>query len=55
MDGLIAEHQAGDSEFEDLLALMLQQDSTGKPVLDTENIRNQIMTFLIAASSPRRS
>lgn len=46
MDGLIAEHQSGASN--DLLALMLQQDSSGKPVLDTENIRNQIMTFLIA-------
>ena len=48
IDGLIAEHRSGDREFEDLLALMLQQDSDGKPVLETENIRNQIMTFLIA-------
>lgn len=48
MDGLIAEHRSGDSEFDDLLALMLQQDSSGTPVLDTENVRNQIMTFLIA-------
>ena len=48
IDGLIAEHRSGDREFEDLLALMLQQDSSGKPVLETQNIRNQIMTFLIA-------
>jgi cytochrome P450 / NADPH-cytochrome P450 reductase len=48
IDGLIAEHRAGDREFDDLLALMLQQDPDGKPVLDTENIRNQILTFLIA-------
>ncbi|OBH41977.1 bifunctional cytochrome P450/NADPH--P450 reductase [Mycobacterium mantenii] len=48
IDGLIAEHQSGDSEFDDLLALMLQQDPDGKPVLETQNIRNQIMTFLIA-------
>jgi cytochrome P450/NADPH-cytochrome P450 reductase len=48
IDGLIAEHRSGDLEFEDLLALMLQQDPNGKPVLETENIRNQIMTFLIA-------
>lgn len=48
IDGLIAEHRSGEHEFEDLLALMLQQDSTGKPVLETQNIRNQIMTFLIA-------
>ncbi|MEB3982044.1 cytochrome P450 [Mycobacterium sp. 663a-19] len=48
IDGLIAEHRSGGREFEDLLALMLQQDPNGKPVLETENIRNQIMTFLIA-------
>ncbi len=48
IDGLIAEHRSSDRKFEDLLALMLQQDSDGKPVLETENIRNQIMTFLIA-------
>ena len=48
IDGLIAEHRSGEREFEDLLALMLQQDPSGKPVLETQNIRNQIMTFLIA-------
>lgn len=48
IDGLLAEHRSGDTEFHDLLALMLQQDSDGRPVLETENIRNQILTFLIA-------
>lgn len=48
IDGLIAEHRSGDREFEDLLALMLQQDPSGKPVLETQNVRNQILTFLIA-------
>ena len=48
IDGLIAEHRSGDRESDDLLALMLQQDSDGKPVLETENIRNQILTFLTA-------
>lgn len=48
IDGLIAEHRSGDREFDDLLALMLQEDPSGKPVLETQNIRNQIMTFLIA-------
>jgi cytochrome P450/NADPH-cytochrome P450 reductase len=48
IDGLIAEHRSDDREFEDLLALMLQQDPDGKPVLETDNIRNQILTFLIA-------
>jgi cytochrome P450 / NADPH-cytochrome P450 reductase len=48
IDGLLAEHRSGDRESEDLLALMLQQDSSGKPVLGTQNIRNQILTFLIA-------
>jgi cytochrome P450/NADPH-cytochrome P450 reductase len=48
IDGLIAEHRSGDGEYDDLLALLLQRDPSGTPVLDTENIRNQIMTFLIA-------
>ncbi len=48
IDTLIAEHRSGDSESEDLLTLMLQPDSAGNPVLSTENVRNQIMTFLIA-------
>jgi cytochrome P450/NADPH-cytochrome P450 reductase len=48
IDGLIAEHRSGDRKSEDLLAMMLQQDSSGKPALETQNIRNQIMTFLIA-------
>ncbi|HTQ17025.1 bifunctional cytochrome P450/NADPH--P450 reductase [Mycobacterium sp.] len=48
IDGLIAEHRSGNREFEDLLALMLQRDPNGKPALETQNIRNQILTFLIA-------
>lgn len=43
-DELIAEHQkAGGTD--DLLSVML---GDGTPALDTDNIRNQIMTFLIA-------
>ena len=48
IDGLMAEHSSGDREFEDLLSLMLQRDPDGKPVLETDNVRNQILTFLIA-------
>ncbi|UMB71246.1 bifunctional cytochrome P450/NADPH--P450 reductase [Mycobacterium paraterrae] len=48
IDGLIAEHRSGESEFDDLLTLMLQQDSNGEPVLPTANVHNQILTFLIA-------
>ena len=48
IDRLIAEHRSGNREFEDLLALMLQRDPNGKPALETQNIRNQILTFLIA-------
>ena len=48
IDGLIAEHRSGDREFEDLLSLMLQQDPDGNPVLQTANVRYQILTFLIA-------
>lgn len=48
IDELITEHRSGDRDFDDLLALMLQQDPDGEPVLDTDNIRNQILTFLIA-------
>lgn len=48
IDDLIAEHRSGNREYEDLLTLMLQQGPSGEPVLDTANIRNQIMTFLIA-------
>jgi cytochrome P450 / NADPH-cytochrome P450 reductase len=48
IDRLIAEHRSGDQRAEDLLTLMLQPDSDGQPMLETENIRNQILTFLIA-------
>ncbi len=48
-DELIEKHRAGrHDESDDLLYAMLERDSSGEPVLDTPNIRNQIMTFLIA-------
>lgn len=46
-DDLIAEHRA-DGTSQDLLTVMLGQGPDGAPLLETENIRNQIMTFLIA-------
>lgn len=46
-DELIAEHRAAGTT-DDLLSLMLATDADGAPALDTDNIRNQIMTFLIA-------
>ena len=46
-DDLIAGHRAGGGT-EDLLTVMLGQGPDGAPLLETENIRNQIMTFLIA-------
>ncbi len=48
-DDMIDQHRtgaAGDSD--DLLYLMLGRDSAGAPLLEPENVRNQIMTFLIA-------
>lgn len=45
-DGLIAEHSLNGEGTGDLLYVMLGSD--GAPALDAENIRNQIMTFLIA-------
>jgi len=47
-DELIDGHRAGSYEADDLLYSMLKDDADGKPVLEQENIRNQIMTFLIA-------
>jgi cytochrome P450/NADPH-cytochrome P450 reductase len=48
-DDLIEQHRAGPAhEHDDLLYAMLGRDSGGEPVLSAENIRNQIMTFLIA-------
>jgi cytochrome P450 / NADPH-cytochrome P450 reductase len=46
-DELIAGHRA-DGTGDDLLYVMLGQDADGQPLLEQENIRNQIMTFLIA-------
>jgi cytochrome P450 / NADPH-cytochrome P450 reductase len=48
-DALIAEHAAnGPGRTDDLLYVMLGSGADGQPLLDAENIRNQIMTFLIA-------
>lgn len=47
-DELVAGHRANVDGVDDLLYTMLKNDSAGKPVLDEQNIRNQIMTFLIA-------
>jgi cytochrome P450 / NADPH-cytochrome P450 reductase len=48
-DELVEQHRTGATdEFDDLLYLMLGRDSRGEPLLDTANIRNQIMTFLVA-------
>lgn len=48
-DELIEQHRAGrHDESDDLLYAMLERDSSGEPVLDADNVRNQIMTFLIA-------
>jgi cytochrome P450/NADPH-cytochrome P450 reductase len=46
-DELIAGHRAAGSG-DDLLYVMLGHDGSGEPLLETSNIRNQIMTFLIA-------
>lgn len=48
-DELVAGHRATASpELDDLLYVMLGRDGNGDPLLSDENIRNQIMTFLIA-------
>ncbi|OBI02943.1 cytochrome [Mycolicibacter heraklionensis] len=48
-DELIEQHRTTTTpDLDDLLYVMLGRDSDGKPLLDTDNIRNQIMTFLIA-------
>ncbi|MCB0927388.1 MAG: cytochrome P450 [Mycobacterium sp.] len=46
-DELIAGHRA-EGTTDDLLAVMLANDAAGRPVLEVDNVRNQIMTFLIA-------
>ena len=48
-DELVDEHRTkGADGLDDLLYTMLKHDSGGRPVLDQQNIRHQIMTFLIA-------
>ncbi|GAS90547.1 bifunctional cytochrome P450/NADPH--P450 reductase [Mycolicibacterium brisbanense] len=48
IDDLIAGHRAGAVDLDDLLALMLEPDADGRPRLDHDAVRNQILTFLIA-------
>ena len=48
-DELIEQHRTGKpGDLDDLLYVMLGHNPDGEPVLDLENVRNQIMTFLIA-------
>jgi cytochrome P450 / NADPH-cytochrome P450 reductase len=48
-DDLAAAHRSGAAEgVDDLLYVMLGHDANGAPLLDRDNINNQIMTFLIA-------
>ena len=49
LDELVEQHQsASGPESDDLLYVMLGRDADGKPLLSPDNVRNQIMTFLIA-------
>jgi cytochrome P450/NADPH-cytochrome P450 reductase len=48
-DELIEQHRGRTADgLDDLLYVMLAPDAGGEPILDADNIRNQIMTFLIA-------
>jgi cytochrome P450/NADPH-cytochrome P450 reductase len=48
-DDLVEQHNIGEAhELDDLLYVMLGRNSGGEPLLSPENVRNQIMTFLIA-------
>lgn len=48
-DELVEQHRTdADDKLNDLLYLMLARDADGEPVLSPDNVRNQIMTFLIA-------
>lgn len=48
-DELIAGHRSGrGGDVDDLLSVMLGHDANGAPLLDQDNVKNQIMTFLIA-------
>lgn len=48
-DDMIDQHRTGAAgDADDLLYLMLGRDPSGAPLLEPENVRNQIMTFLIA-------
>lgn len=48
-DELIAAHRSGSADaVDDLLSTMLGVDADGAPLLDRDNVNNQIMTFMIA-------
>lgn len=48
-DELVAAHRSGSADVvDDLLSTMLGVDADGAPLLDRDNINNQIMTFMIA-------
>jgi cytochrome P450/NADPH-cytochrome P450 reductase len=48
-DEMIDQHRSGGAnQSDDLLHVMLERDPGAEPILDHDNIRNQIMTFLIA-------
>lgn len=52
-DDLVTAHESGSADAgaaaaADLLYVMLGHDANGAPLLDRENVNNQIMTFLIA-------
>ncbi|MGD9619278.1 MAG: cytochrome P450 [Mycolicibacterium sp.] len=48
-DDLVTAHQSGSADaVDDLLSVMLGHDANGAPLLDHDNINNQIMTFMIA-------
>ena len=48
VDTIVAERRRSSAETSDLLALMLAPGPDGNPVLNEENIRHQLITFLIA-------
>ncbi|MEB3022667.1 bifunctional cytochrome P450/NADPH--P450 reductase [[Mycobacterium] crassicus] len=49
LDELVEQHRTTSApESDDLLYVMLGSDADGEPLLSSDNVRNQIMTFLIA-------
>jgi len=47
-DELVQQHRSGEIESDDLLFVMLGRGADGRALLDEGNIKNQIMTFMIA-------